>query len=243
MEKCRKYAEIWALTAGSIPVPSMKRKPEKHRRNAGFRAFSIPFKIKESPPESPEHKFEERRKRSLLFVIVQNGLKKYKKVEYAGDNALLYSHSNLIKKGVKNMSTTIRAELSPSNKYRISKHRYYELKHFCLQYKDWKQRYAELTADLGMVSTKPDKLPIKHPHITDKTADIAIARVRLEHNIKIVEQTAEEADTAISPYILKAVTEGASFVTLKMLYDIPCEKKMFYDRYRKFFWLLSAEKS
>lgn len=35
------------------------------------------------------------------------------------------------------MATTIRPELSKNNKYYISKQRYYELKHFCLQYGDW----------------------------------------------------------------------------------------------------------
>lgn len=33
--------------------------------------------------------------------------------------------------------TSVRCELSGTNKYWISKHRYYELKHFCLQYKGY----------------------------------------------------------------------------------------------------------
>ena len=32
-----------------------------------------------------------------------------------------------------------RAQLSAKNPCRIPKHRYYELKHFCLQYPDWKK--------------------------------------------------------------------------------------------------------
>ncbi len=39
------------------------------------------------------------------------------------------------------MSTTIRPELSDKNKYWIDRHRYYELKHFCMQYDIWKQAY------------------------------------------------------------------------------------------------------
>lgn len=38
------------------------------------------------------------------------------------------------------MGTTLRAELSEKNPYWIEKHRYYELKHFCLQYPIWKKR-------------------------------------------------------------------------------------------------------
>ena len=39
------------------------------------------------------------------------------------------------------MATVLRPELSKKNKYYIDKHRHYELKHFCLQYPDWKKEY------------------------------------------------------------------------------------------------------
>ena len=42
------------------------------------------------------------------------------------------------------MGTTIRPELSEKNPYWIERHRYYELKHFCLQYPIWKKAYAAL---------------------------------------------------------------------------------------------------
>ena len=42
------------------------------------------------------------------------------------------------------MATTIRPELSEKNPYWIERHRYYELKHFCLQYPIWKKAYAAL---------------------------------------------------------------------------------------------------
>ena len=39
------------------------------------------------------------------------------------------------------MATAIRPEISEKNKYWIDRHRYYELKHFCLQYPLWKRAY------------------------------------------------------------------------------------------------------
>ena len=42
------------------------------------------------------------------------------------------------------MGTTVRPELSKKNRYWISKARYYELKHFCLQYPGWRKAYSEL---------------------------------------------------------------------------------------------------
>lgn len=44
------------------------------------------------------------------------------------------------------MGTVIRPEVSHKNTYYISKHRYYELKHFCLQYPEWRKSYISLDA-------------------------------------------------------------------------------------------------
>lgn len=44
------------------------------------------------------------------------------------------------------MGTKIRPELSKKNKYWIPRHRYYELKHFCLQYPEWKEQYTNLSS-------------------------------------------------------------------------------------------------
>ena len=54
------------------------------------------------------------------------------------------------------MATEIRPELSEKNPYWIGKHRYYELKHFCLQYPIWKKAYNAL---LGL-SSRPNDLDI-----------------------------------------------------------------------------------
>ena len=98
------------------------------------------------------------------------------------------------------MTTTIRPELAPSDKYHISKHRYYELKHFCLQYSEWRG----------------------DPH----------------GYRNLVRETCHKADPEIAEYIFKAVTEGCSYTYLKTKLGIPCGRSMYFDRYRKFFWLL-----
>ena len=43
------------------------------------------------------------------------------------------------------MSTVIRSVVSKKNPYYISKHRMLELKHFCMQYEEWRQEYVKLT--------------------------------------------------------------------------------------------------
>lgn len=39
------------------------------------------------------------------------------------------------------MSKDVRSELSKRNKWHISKHKFLELKHFCLQYPEWHKLY------------------------------------------------------------------------------------------------------
>lgn len=43
-------------------------------------------------------------------------------------------------------------------------------------------------------------------------------------------------------YILRGVTEGLSYNALKMQYAIPCCREVYYNLYRRFFWLLSKER-
>ena len=135
------------------------------------------------------------------------------------------------------MATLVRAEISSKNKYWIAKHRYYELKHFCLQYREWRKAYASCCETIVFTSkfekTSFDGVP------SDITAKYAIKRAQYAERIKMIEKAAKEADDFLYPYILRAVTEGLSYTYLKSKLEIPCGRDMYYDRYRRFFWLLS----
>lgn len=135
------------------------------------------------------------------------------------------------------MATVIRAKLSEKNKYYIDKHRYYELKHFCLQYNEWKKAYVSCCESI-IFTSRFEKLPADNMP-GDLTAKYAIRRAQYAEKIQMIETLAKEADEFLYPYILKAVTEGLSYTYLKAKLDIPCGRDMYYDRYRKFFWLLS----
>lgn len=135
------------------------------------------------------------------------------------------------------MATVIRAEISEKNKYYIDKHRYYELKHFCLQYNEWKKAYANCNESIIFTSNL-EKTSSSNV-ASDLTAKYAMRKVYYGDRIKLIERAAREADDFLYPYILKAVTEGLSYTYLKSKLDIPCGRDMYYDRYRRFFWLLS----
>lgn len=135
------------------------------------------------------------------------------------------------------MGTNIRATLSPNNKYWIDKHRYYELKHFCLQYPQWRKFYKAIDG-LILPAVVMDETP-RSKSVSDFTAKQAVAKAYYADKIEMVEKAAVQADKDLASYILKAVTEGLSYTYLKSKLEIPCGKDMYYDRYRKFFWILS----
>lgn len=139
------------------------------------------------------------------------------------------------------MCAKIRPELSVKNKYWIEKHRYYELRHFCLQYKYWKKICVALEHST-LSPLDLERAIARTNYREDNITRIAVAKAYYKDNIKLVENTSVRADKDLSSYILKAVTEELSYTTLKTKYDIPCGRDMFYDRYRKFFWLLDKEK-
>ena len=139
------------------------------------------------------------------------------------------------------MATVIRAEISEKNKYWIDKHRHYELKHFCLQYPEWKKAYAAFD-DSSISVSKINPMPSSNIP-GDPTAKRAVMKAYYSERIKLIEKIAMEADKYLYDYILKAVTEELSFTYLKTKLGIPCGKDMYYDRYRKFFWLLSQARN
>lgn len=151
------------------------------------------------------------------------------------------SNSEFVRSEKFKMATLIRPELSMKNKYYIDKHRHYELKHFCLQYPNWKKQYA-ISKIPSLTAPSLDKLPSGNLH-GDPTAAFVIKKTYYSDRIELIERVAKEADKHLYKYILKAVTENLSYTYLKTKLGIPCGKDMYYDRYRKFFWLLSNERN
>lgn len=138
------------------------------------------------------------------------------------------------------MSTTIRPELSSKNCYWIEKHRYYELKHFCLQYPSWKRKYNSL---IVYPSSWPSLVPpTKTNVINDPVTKNVDERLFYANRMDMIERVAQETDAELASYILKAITEGISYDHLRARSDIPCCKDTYYDLYRRFFWLLSKER-
>lgn len=132
------------------------------------------------------------------------------------------------------MSTPMRPELSNKNPYWISRHRYYELKHFCLQYPEWQKRISDISY-LESIELKDSRNPRVIKRVTEYKALGLYFYSRL---VSMVEKAANETDDKLGDYILKAVTKSISYDTLYIKYDIPCSKSTYYMLYRKFFYIL-----
>ena len=135
------------------------------------------------------------------------------------------------------MSTVISPEITEKSPWWISRQRYYELKHFCLQYPEWKKQIRYLD---GLQSQAPySQIPKTATNdISDPVAKVAILRSGLTRKIDIVEEAARQAGEDLSVYILESITEGLSYSVLLAKRRIPCNKNEYYDIYRKFFWIL-----
>lgn len=138
------------------------------------------------------------------------------------------------------MADTVRSEISKKNPYWIDKHRYYELKHFCMQYPMWKKMY--------LIFDGLSKRPIhvsgssKTGMHSDPTAECVTKMLYYRDRMELVEQSALAADGELYPYILKGVTEELSYDILRVRMGIPCCKDVYYKLYRKFFWILDRNR-
>lgn len=134
----------------------------------------------------------------------------------------------------------LKPELSEKSKYWIPKHRYYELKHYCLQYLDWKKLYLQLDAELKA----HQNCEVRSDDIYRNTEELAVKRAELDRAMQLIWSCSMNCtdEILLQEYIFKAVTEGFSYSQLQAKYNIPYGKDSYYDIYRRFFWLLSQRR-
>lgn len=116
--------------------------------------------------------------------------------------------------------------------YGISKHRYEELRAFCLQYDEKKSKINR-----GLNAVVNDGMP--HSSIVGSPTEArAIQNAAYQKDCDMIEQAAQAASPDIASYIIKSVTNGLSYTFVE--YDgelgrIPCGRNDFYA-YRRLFY-------
>ena len=137
------------------------------------------------------------------------------------------------------MSTNTRPELSEKNQWWIGKHRYYELKHFCLQYQDWENMIRDI--DGLPRSSAFTREPINEGRTSDPTSAYAEARSFLRSKLDLIHKAAFEASghQFWHTILVEAVATGTSYDKLEAQLGImPVSRDEWYTVYRKFFWYL-----
>lgn len=137
------------------------------------------------------------------------------------------------------MSTVIRADISQKNKYYIDKHRYYELKHFCLQYPSWKKKLI----NFDYMLRRDTDISVDSNQVSNPTERMVEVRDLYLTRTEIIETAAIATDRLLGPYILEGVTNGLSYEKLNARKQVPCNKDTYYQLYRKFFFILNDIRS
>lgn len=131
----------------------------------------------------------------------------------------------------------VRPELKKSQ-WRLDKHEFYTAYHFALNYLPWVMARNEL---LGLKSLD-DMAGVVGSLPGDPVGSAAVQVATLSNHIEMIETAAKEAGEDLAKWILLGVTnERLGYNTLRMRYGIPCGKNEYYERRRKFYWLLSRQ--
>lgn len=117
--------------------------------------------------------------------------------------------------------------------YGISKHRYLELKNFCLQYEEKKRK---IRYD-GSGAINYDGMP-HGQNTVNPTEREAIRNVMNQRDCEMIEQAAIETNATLYPYILKSVTTGLPYEWI----NPPICDKDFYGYRRLFFHYLDLKR-
>lgn len=83
---------------------------------------------------------------------------------------------------------------------------------------------------------------IQQSEVSDPTGKLGQMRADLKRAMELVEQCAYDSDPILGSYVFQGVTKGITFIQMQTLDEIPCGKDMYYECYRRFFWLLSQRK-
>lgn len=128
--------------------------------------------------------------------------------------------------------------LSDKNEFYLPKEELLTALHFSLQYPNWVQELRTEPDTSKAITYDGEKVQTSGGY--DAAAETAMRRYTLEKKKKLVEDTAREAAPEICEYLLLGVAYGWTFWQLQGK-GMPCSSTMYYERRRKFYWLLAQK--
>lgn len=129
----------------------------------------------------------------------------------------------------------IRLRHSKKSRYYLEPELYMETYWHCMRYHALKTEYEN---SVGLVRGRSEGAS---SGTGDPTASQAMRLARIGTAIRRIEDTARAVAPEIYTYLLAGVTERhMTFDRLKAK-GMPCERDMYYDRRRKFYWLMAKK--
>lgn len=126
------------------------------------------------------------------------------------------------------------------DKYGISKHRYLEVIHHCLQYPEWREELENMTDTVKAIQYGQEGKG--SPSQASATERLAIKRAELQEKCERIEQTAIEADADIYQWLLEGVTtDYATYIYLRDAKGLPCGDHASGRRYDAKFHLSASK--
>jgi len=126
-----------------------------------------------------------------------------------------------------------------TGRYSLSRFEFGYAKWYSLKYNEWLEEYNNLKNSVSGVRYQE---AVQGGKDGKPTEQLAVRREELRRKMLKVERAAWEAGGDIAKYIFIAVTnEDVTFRVLKQKYGMPCESTYFYDKRRKYYYLLSKE--
>lgn len=126
-----------------------------------------------------------------------------------------------------------------TGKYKLSRKEYGYAKWFSLKYPEWLDEYNSLKDSVKAIAY--DQEGHGSGRVNDSTGDLAARRAEIRRKMLLVEHAAFDAGGDIGEFILKSViNEDVTFEDMKAQ-GLPCERTMYYERRRKYYYLLSKE--
>lgn len=126
-----------------------------------------------------------------------------------------------------------------TGKYELSRFELNYAKWFALKYPEWLQEYNSLKDSVQAINYGIEGHG--SGKIVDSTGELASKRAELRRKMLLVEHAAFDTGEDLGEYILKSVIyEDMTFERMKGM-GLPCERTCFYERRRKFYYLLSKQ--
>lgn len=128
--------------------------------------------------------------------------------------------------------------LSEKNEFYLPKEEFLTVLHFAQQYPNW-ERELRTEPDTSKAITY-DEERVQTSGGYDACSEAAMRRYALAKKKQLVEDTVREVAPEIYEYLLLGVAYGVPFWELQEK-GIPCEKTMYYERRKKFYYLLAKK--